>query len=165
VPEAGGGDVSVEAADIVSIATDVWETMLGLELNPEPDGIDELTAGPTFDGIVTIAGDWHGAVVVQVSRTLALRIARILFGGGDSMPTPEDMQDAVGEITNMTGGNIKGLLPGDCHLSLPTVVEGSDYRLRTPGAEVVRQVAFTCGGQAAVVRMIAARPDRAGAVA
>ena len=58
---------------------------------------------------------------------------------------PEDLQDALGELTNMTGGNIKSLLPEPCRLSLPTVAV-TNQSFRIPGSDLVTQVAFKCNG-------------------
>ena len=71
-------------------------------------------------------------------------------------PTLEDVQDALGEITNMTGGNLKALMPGSCHLSLPAVIDGNDYRIRIPTARVLTRVLFECDGLPAVISLVAA---------
>jgi len=44
------------------------------------------------------------------------------------------MFDAVGEICNMVAGNFKNKISGlgdGCMLSVPTVISGADYNLRT----------------------------------
>lgn len=152
----------VDDASITAVATDVWATVLDRELMPaDPAAIGRRDA-KTLDGVVAITGAWCGAVVLRVSRDLATGIAQRMFELGDAEPTLEDMQDAIGELTNTTGGNIKGLMDGMCHLSLPTVVEGADYRVRLPGATVVTQVAFTCDDEPVVVQLIAAGQDRSG---
>src|SRR5579871_3440979 len=146
----------VDDASIVAVATDVWATMLERDLVAVPSDAVAFTAGETLDGIVSITGAWHGAVVVRISRRLAADVARTLLSLGDEEPTSTDLQDAVGELTNTTGGNIKGLMDGFCHLSLPTVVEGVDYRLRVPSASVVSECGFLCNDEPMVVRLIAA---------
>jgi CheY-specific phosphatase CheX len=149
-------DAVVDPQSLVAIATDVWSTMLESELNPiGPDDVPPAL-GRTLDGVVAITGGWSGAVVLRVSRPLAVRIARAMFDLGDAEPSLADMQDAVGELTNTTGGNIKGLMPGMCHLSLPTVVEGNDFRVRVPGASVVSELHFLCDDEAVVVQLVAA---------
>jgi hypothetical protein len=54
----------------------------------------------------------------------------------------------------MTGGNVKALLPEACRLSLPTVVEGTDYTTRLPGGELVTTMAFDCEGSPLIVRLL-----------
>lgn len=147
----------VEEANITAIMTDVWATMLDSELVPAPLEADRPVLGKTLDGVVSITGQWHGAVVLQVSRRLAARAAKTLFDLDEAEPSLEDMQDTIGEMTNTTAGNIKGLMPGPCHLSLPTVVEGTDYRLRVPGSTVVSELGFWCGEELVVVQLVAAK--------
>ena len=56
----------------------------------------------------------------------------------------------------MTGGHLKSLMPGSCYLSLPAVVEGSNYSIRIPTAKVLTRVIFECEGMPAVVSLVAA---------
>jgi CheY-specific phosphatase CheX len=142
--------------EIATLSENIWLSVLGLPLHASDAEGDALPNGPTVDGIVTISGDWQGAVIVQVPQPLAARVASIMFSLGDAPPTLEDVQDALGEITNMTGGNLKALMPGSCHLSLPAVIDGSDYRIRIPTARVLTRVLFHCEGQPAVVSLVAA---------
>jgi hypothetical protein len=90
-----------------------------------------------------------------VPRPLAQRAARIMFSLQEDA-TLADMQDALGEITNMTGGHLKALMSGDCFLSLPAVVEGIDYSIRIPSARVLNRVVMDCEGMPAVVSLVAA---------
>lgn len=145
----------VDQKDLVAIATDVWATMLDRSLTPVADS-ESRSAGRTLDGIVAITGGWCGAVVVRVSHPLAVSIAQTMFELGNAEPTLADIQDAIGELTNTTGGNIKGLMPGLCHLSLPTVVEGNDFRIRVPGASVVSDMHFECDQEPVTVQLVAA---------
>ncbi len=142
--------------EIVTLSESIWLSTLGLSLHPSPTHTDPLPSGPTLDGIITISGDWQGAVILQMPRDLAQRVAAIMFSLGDQHPSLEDMQDALGEITNMTGGNLKALMPGSCFLSLPAVVDGNDYRIRIPTANVLSRVLFHCEGHPAVVSLVAA---------
>jgi chemotaxis protein CheX len=142
--------------EITTLSETIWLSVLGLSLHPSGSDTKTLPGGPTLDGIVTISGDWQGAVILQVPQPLAQRVAAIMFSLGEGTPTLEDMQDALGEITNMTGGNLKALMPGSCHLSLPAVVNGNDYGIRIPTARILSRVLFECDGQPAVVSLVAA---------
>ena len=51
-------------------------------------------------------------------------------------------QDTVAELTNMIGGNIKSLFPGSSHLSLPTVTDGTDFRLHWCNSSVISETAY-----------------------
>ena len=122
----------------------------------------EALRGQTLDGFVNITGAWQGAVVVQCPRRLAEDIAVKLFSLNGRQPSPEELQDALGEITNMTGGNLKALVPGQCYLSLSAVIEGTDYTLRMLGTEAVRRVVFSCQGQPFAVSVVAASNGSSG---
>ncbi|NIQ01639.1 MAG: chemotaxis protein CheX, partial [Nitrospinaceae bacterium] len=50
---------------------------------------------------------------------LARQAAAIMFQLQEDTAGPEEIQDAFGELANITGGNIKALLPEPSYLSLP----------------------------------------------
>ena len=55
----------------------------------------------------------------------------------------EDVRDSLGELANMVGGNLKSVLPPGVALSMPSVVDGSDYALRICGGNATNTVAFS----------------------
>jgi chemotaxis protein CheX len=61
--------------------------------------------------------------------------------------TLDETRDALGELTNMMGGNLKALLPGPSRLSLPTVVEESGPGVDPLGNLPINQIAFECDGE------------------
>lgn len=142
--------------EIRRITEDVFGMILGLAAVPAPATVKGPIDGRTYSAAVQISGAWEGVVHLLCPASLAARATSIMFGLEASETTSlEQTQDAVGEITNMLGGNFKGLLPGPCRLSLPTVVEGDDYLLRIPNrTTVTTELAFTCEGQAFVVTLL-----------
>ena len=54
----------------------------------------------------------------------------------------DDVRDVMGELANMVAGNLKSLLPRGVDLSMPSVVEGSDYALRVCGVNAVERTDF-----------------------
>ena len=56
----------------------------------------------------------------------------------------EDLEDAMGEITNIISGSFKSMLEGICHLGLPIVTRGTDYTVRFPGGTTKVDVGFEC---------------------
>lgn len=129
--------------EINQLTTSIWESMLHLTVEPENAPLPE--GQRTIQAVVQITGAWRGAVTLSCGAPLASTAAGIMFGVGDADASTADMQDAVGELANMIGGNVKGLLPEACHLSLPSVVEGSDYTVRVPGSRLVTRVPLRCG--------------------
>jgi chemotaxis protein CheX len=88
---------------------------------PVPSGAE------TICGIVHISGTFNGFVSVVCRQSLARKIGEILFKHPGAALSYQEMQDAMRELTNMIGGNIKGLLPEPSSLSLPVVApQGQD---------------------------------------
>lgn len=142
---------------IDEIVVTVWESMLGMAIVPD-DALHafghEAAHEHTYAGIVQIHGAWEGAVGVQCSARIARETAQVMFSLTGDTVAVDDLQDALGELTNVIGGNIKALLPEPCTLGLPVVVEGGDYRLRLPGANTVRRASFRMGEELVVVTML-----------
>ena len=78
--------------------------------------------------------------------SLAKQVASIMFDLHGELVENELIQDALGELTNMTGGNIKSLLPEPCFISLPAVAV-TDSAMRIPGSELVTKITFNCNGK------------------
>lgn len=107
--------------DINALTMQVWESVLCLPLEteaPEPRD-DELNVV----GMVNITGNWEGSVLVRCTRPLARSITEAMFGMDPGEASADEIADALGEIANMIGGNVKSLVPGPSQLSLPTVVD------------------------------------------
>jgi CheY-specific phosphatase CheX len=140
--------------EIASLTEMIWLSTLGLAVERIAELPPEMSQQRTLMGCVHINGEWQGAAVLHCPVPLAQLVAKIMFSLGDQIPSREDTQDALGEITNMTGGNIKALLPEPNVLSLPAVVEGEDYTLRVPGTCVVSRLIFQCREAAFVVSLL-----------
>jgi chemotaxis protein CheX len=141
--------------DIIELVDMIWSTTLGIETRALTHADRDDWTLPAVEAQVHIAGTWQGVVVLHTSEALAARVAQRMFNLGANTPTAEDMQDAFGEVANITGGNIKGLLSeGDAHLSLPAVVQGLDYAVRVPGSREVARVEFICEGEPLVVTVL-----------
>ena len=118
---------------LAEIVTTVWDSVLGLAV-VQDDGFQVSGAHPehTFAGVVQIQGAWDGAVAVQCSDHLARQAAMTMFNMTESEVSISDLQDALGELTNMTGGHIKALMPEAVHPRPPRSRRGC--RLPVPSA-------------------------------
>ncbi len=131
------------AADVAEIVESVFAAMMGLELAsaaaPWFPGPDRLTAA-----VQLLAEEWTGAVLLECDS----RQARCFAGRFLSTDPPGGVNDCVrdvlGELANMIGGNLKSAMSPGIRLSLPSVVDGSDYRLRLCGAQTRESLAFHC---------------------
>jgi chemotaxis protein CheX len=119
-------------APTLQVATqEVYELMLGCELEvaaePPPDQGLDITA------MVGLAGQLRGILRIRCKAKSACRMASRMLG----LEAPEagaETWDAVGEICNMVAGNLKNKISGlgeGCMLSVPTVITGGDYRMRS----------------------------------
>jgi chemotaxis protein CheX len=143
--------------DIVELIDMVWSSTVGLHIEPLDDAGRAEWALPAVEAQVHIAGMWQGAVVLNTSQRLAAQVAQRMFSLDIAEPTSDDIQDAFGEIANITGGNVKGMLSeGDAHLSLPVVIQGRDYSVRVPRSREVLRVEFICEGHPMVVTLLQA---------
>ena len=127
--------------DLGRIAHDIFDTMLGVEVQPVE--MDWRPARDRLTGAVYLAGAWRGAVLLECDRGQACYFTNRLM----AIPLPEklndDVRDTMGELANMLAGNLKSVLPRGVVLSMPSVVEGSDYSLRLCGGRaVVERVAY-----------------------
>ena len=116
---------STYETEVQQIVGDVFHAMLHCDAQPTTEssaaGVDLLTATVFF------AGTWDGAVLVECPAEAAMNFAALLLRLPWDGLTAEDARDALGEIVNMIGGNLKSVLPHGVTLSLPMVVNGRDY--------------------------------------
>jgi chemotaxis protein CheX len=139
--------------DVQGIVETVWVATLDEKIRPLAELPEPSPETATFTGCVNIVGAWEGQVVLQLPMELVRRSAAKMLTLDANELTLEDMQDTAGELTNMVGGNVKALLPQPSRLSLPSVVEGTDYNLRVPGAVCVSRIVFESEGSPFVVTM------------
>ncbi|GAB3598479.1 hypothetical protein GCM10027446_28870 [Angustibacter peucedani] len=113
----------VVSADAVwEIVVEIWESLLGSPVlrAEHAFGLDDaLTAG------VALHGGWSGLVTVTCPPAAADALARTMLALDEAdAPTSEDVEDALGEVANVLGGNVKALVPGAERLGLPRVGRG-----------------------------------------
>jgi hypothetical protein len=71
---------------------------------------------------VDVRGPWTGRASVETSSATAAALTRALLRiPGAAKVTDDDVVDALGELANVVGGNIKALLPEQETLGLPRV--------------------------------------------
>jgi chemotaxis protein CheX len=144
--------------ELTEITERVWTSLVDVPLLPRQPGQPALGPGArTFTGCVQITGAWEGAVTVHCSEALAKALTAAMFMVDPEDTGPEEVADALGELANMVGGNVKALLPEPCRISLPAVADGMDYRLSVPGARPVSAVTWTCRAEPLMVRLLERR--------
>lgn len=150
--------------NIARAVTDVFKTMLGSEPKlTSLAGTDLEQVAPTHSplasnprphvvGTVGFIGDANGLIYLYLDLAFARHCTCQLLGmteaelsdGGD-----EVMNDAIGELTNMTVGSFKnGLCDAGypCKLTIPSILHGSNFTIE-PISSVTRHIYnFDCGG-------------------
>lgn len=153
-------------AGIRHATTEVFSTMLGVELADEPE-VSVETGGPeASDGVVSLiglAGPWVGTGSVTCSPEVACRVCSHML----MMEAPavnEEVLDSVAELTNMIIGSVKNDLEpnlGPLCLSIPTVVFGRNFRTRSAGTAEWILVRFPWEDDNLVVKMCLTQAEKA----
>jgi chemotaxis protein CheX len=133
---------NISPGELAQIVESVFSTMLRL-------GVEEC-AEPWHAGenrlisLVHLAGEWNGAVLLECDQLQARHFTGRFLSRDPAERVDDVVRDTLAELANMIGGNMKCLLTGRTQLSMPSVMDGSDYSLRVCGAEVQLRVAFRC---------------------
>jgi len=134
--------IQILPSELAQIVESVFGSMMNLEVTE--CGTPWFPSGDRLTSAVHLAGDWNGAVLLECDREQACRFTG-RFLSADPPDTVDDVvRDLLGELANMIGGNLKCVLTRGIRLSMPAVVDGSDYSLRVCGAEVSERLAFQC---------------------
>jgi chemotaxis protein CheX len=109
-------------------------------LNPfvrkDPHTLEEVS------GIIGLAGDTAGAVVLSFSRQTAMNVVSV-FAKRTYTALSNEVLDGVGELVNIIAGNAKqGLADFRISISLPGVVVGSGARIHWPEGVPVIAIPF-----------------------
>src|SRR5579871_3746634 len=108
----------IDPAVLEQVVTDVCESMLGFT----PVTHHRRRIHPSsICASVEIRGKCQWVVEVITDIALAQNIARVMFLSDDGSVTSDEIRDALGEVANMIGGNLKGIMGDEAELSLPTV--------------------------------------------
>lgn len=152
-------DVIVKAAEAAT--TEVFTTMLNLQAVPEASHLEQGSP-EVVDGIVALiglAGPWIGTGVINCSPGLACRISSTMLMS-EYEAVNADVLDAVAEIANMIVGNVKTTLEehvGPLGLSVPTVVYGRNFFVKSVGPQSWTVVPFRIGSELLTVKLCLAQ--------
>lgn len=116
-----------EQEHLCDITESVWMGFLDipLERSSAAPGVCECASS------IRIEGAWNGTVVVACSRRLARQVALNMFHCSEEKLTEDYVIDAMNEVANIIGGNVKSLLPSPSSLRLPRFHQ--DWHPVTPG--------------------------------
>jgi len=127
---------------IIDSTIEIFSTMVMMDISVENDEVEGSgKLQDTITGVIGLAGIHKGVLAVHIPYPVALAITSN-FLGMDVNEINEDVEDAVGELANMLGGNIKTVLTEngrDIDLSLPSTISGSSYNFQ-PSKDVIKIV-------------------------
>jgi chemotaxis protein CheX len=126
--------------EVSQIVGDVFRTMLNVEVTPEHQPWTPRSGDIT--AAIFFAGSWMGAALVECTEEQARIWTRRLLSIAEPAEINDDVRDAMGEIVNMIGGNLKSVLPGGVGLSMPSVVEGKQYSMQICGTNMTDRQCF-----------------------
>jgi len=123
----------------------VFTTMLNVK--PQRNGLkvsDGNAQGPSITSLVGLSGQVSGVVALRFPPETALQLAGRMLGT-EMTGVNDEVIDAVAELVNMVAGSAKAKfhLEPPLQLGLPTVVDGTGYRLKYPSKSVWLEVPFT----------------------
>ncbi len=127
----------------------VFATMLNTEIDPGVPLFNHDFPGH-FDGVISfvgMAGAWVGTGSLSCSSAFARRIASS-FLMTDFPSVDDEVLDAIGELTNIIIGNVKGTIEqsvGPMALSTPTCIVGQDLTAHSLGRYRWTVISFQCG--------------------
>ncbi len=145
-------------AEISQFVADIWSTFLKMPVAPTDKTFAPQGKENTLAGCVQITGEWQGTVTFYAPRELGKKIAAVMYAMDISEIDDQQVQDVMGEITNMISGNIKSLLPTPCSISLPSVAV-TDFDLHHPRSKMVTSVNFECDNLQFLVAMLQEQED------
>ena len=116
--------MAIDSPTMGQIISNVFDEML--EMGTEPmDATSEVFEQERVVACIRISGSTEQLVVVEAPMQTARLVGENMFAAEPGTLAEDEVRDAVGEVVNMIGGNVKGTYEGDSKLSLPCVSEES----------------------------------------
>ena len=106
--------------DQTAIVQNIFALMVDMEMHP-------VEAPANFDQVVSSALYFEqvskGVIIVECSENLAYLFTARFMSIDLPNSVDDDVADSMAELANMIGGNLKGLMPAETHISTPILLE------------------------------------------
>lgn len=170
MPEIQEIDDSVFLESIKLAVQEVFTTMLSQSPTHSPMSEDEtkkcLVFGmPHVVSTVGFIGAINGLIYLYMNEKLAAQLAANMLGMTDSEITEageEAINDAIGEITNMTVGTFKNRLSDKgfpCKLTIPSIMRGSNIQVDSISSSTRRTYRFIVGAHVLIADLFMQPPS------
>jgi chemotaxis protein CheX len=132
---------------VIHSVESVFQTMLSMEIELENPAVKEsIGNNGLIVGTVGFAGKIMGNINLFVSRACGREMAAAMLGMTvDEIGSSEEVNDVIGEVCNMVGGEMKSRLCDaglNCSLSIPSVTYGNDFKIESKGWGQHEQLGF-----------------------
>lgn len=144
--------------DLHSIAEQVWAAFLTGDDEAIVDSTMAATTPAELAASVAIVGAYDGHVIVACTRDGSRAVASALFEMAPEELTPDEIGDALGELVNVLGGNVKSMLPAPSTMSLPSIAGATTTRW--PATVEVCRTAVEWRGNQFVLILLSGQHDR-----
>ena len=125
---------------------EVFQSMLSMEVNPEPPSPLAPDPDGQIIGSVGFIGDATGIIYLYAGIGFARVITSRLLGISErEVDTVEMVNDAIGELSNMVVGYVKSRLCNSglpCTLTIPSVVRGQQLSVEGSALLTRRIIGF-----------------------
>lgn len=142
----GGRNVDVSYINpFVEGLDSVFKTML--DVTPKRNAVKigaQGHNGAHLTLLIGISGMMHGCVALSFPPATALALAGRMLGS-ELTEINDEVIDAISELVNMVAGSAKAKFNVDppLQLGLPTVVEGTGYRVKYPSKSIWLEVPYS----------------------
>ncbi len=132
---------------IIECTQEIFTSMIMMDISVS----DETPQIPkvlhdNISGMIGLGGTHKGILGIHLPYVVAMAITSS-FLGMEVTEIGEDVEDAVGELANMLGGNVKTILSEkgrDIELSLPSTIHGKEYGVQTSHDTENVVISFAC---------------------
>ena len=120
----------------------------------------QAIAGPQIVGTVGFIGDIDGLIYLYLDAAFAAEAAAHLLGMTDDeleQAGDEAINDAIGELTNMTVGTFKNQLCDrgfHCKLTIPSILRGSNFSIEPTSSVKRRTYHFEIGSHRIIADLL-----------
>jgi len=149
----------IQQLDLKSIAVNstkqVFQTMLSMPIDVAASASESTISGSRVVGSVGFAGDVMGSIYIHVPGSFAKEMAAAMLGmEPDEIEDDDEVNDVIGEVSNMIGGDLKSRLCDagfPCQLSIPNITRGTDFHIDTIGWVRHERIGFKKDNKSIVV--------------
>lgn len=137
---------------------DVFGTMIGMQVQPEPPHTELADEGPIIAGAVGFIGQVTGVVYIYAPVSFAVRLTEKLLGVDSREIDGEEMvNDSMGELANMIVGHLKSRLSdrgNSCVMTIPSIVRGTNFQIEPVSSSIRRVMSFRSHGHQLLVEIM-----------